>query len=93
MFRVQRAYYLPRRDLIVLTGTLVSGDLRPGMLVDFPRSMGGPGLVRIATVETVRFADGNEDLALTVDFHDLEPSPLFEPSRLEGRVIDVYAVV
>jgi len=87
MFRVLRAYYLAKRDLLVLTGSVIEGEAVPGMLVDLPALLSGPGWVPIHSVEPVRFADGREDLAVTVAFHELEAAPLFEPSNCEGRVL------
>ena len=87
MFRVRKAFYLPDRDLLVFTGSALEGEPVAGMLLELPRTLQGPGFVPITSVESVRFSDGHEDLALTVAFHHLESVPLFEPSRCEGRVL------
>jgi hypothetical protein len=87
MFRVLRAFYLPGRDLVVLTGSVLEGELHDESWVDLPRHLGGPGWVRVNSVESVRYADGNEDLALTLAMDALAPVPMFEPSLLEGRVL------
>jgi len=87
MFRVLRAFYLPERDLLVFTGSVIEGEAVAGMLLDLPALLQGPGWVPIHSVEAVRFADGREDLALTVRFGHLDSAPVFEPSRVEGRVL------
>lgn len=89
MFRVQKSFYLMNRDLVVFTGELLEGDVGPGMLVDLLEECGGPGLVSIHSVEPVRFADGTEQMAITVPWDAINPVPLFEPSSLEGRELPV----
>lgn len=89
MFRVLRAFYLPGRDLLVLTGSVIEGEAVAGMLLDLPAVLRGPGPVPVHSVESVQFADGRDDLALTVAFHHLDAAPLFEPSFCEGRVLQL----
>ena len=53
-FLVDNTFYLHTRDLVVLCGDIVEGELGAGMLVDIP----GVGPLEVHTVEFVRFADG-----------------------------------
>jgi hypothetical protein len=89
MFRVLKAFYLPDRDLLVFTGSALEGQPVAGMELELPLVLRGPGWVPVHSVEAVRFADGHEDLALTVAFHHLESAPVFEPSTCEGRVLQL----
>jgi hypothetical protein len=89
VFQVSKAFYMAKRDVFVFTGTLVYGDAVPGMFVDLPRSMGGPGPVRIESVDVVAFAGGRHELALTVPYEALESVPLWEPSTVEGRALSL----
>ena len=85
--QVHKAYWMPRTDVLVLTGQLV-GQVEPGMLVDLPREVNGPGPVPIRSVELVEFATGTM-LAITVDHEELEVAPLMEYRDLEGRLLEV----
>lgn len=89
MFRVLKAFYLPDRDLLVFTGSVIEGGLVGGMWIDLPRALRGPGWVEVHSVESVQFADGREDLAITVQYGAIESTPLFEPSLCEGRVLSL----
>lgn len=91
MFLVTKAFYLMNRDLVVFTGTVLQGDVGPGMLVDLLREHGGPGPVPIHSVEAVRFADSQEALAITVPWEAITPVPLFEPSALEGKRLPILS--
>jgi len=87
--QVHKAYWMPRTDALVLTGQLV-GQVEPGMLVDLPREVNGPGPVPIRSVELVEFTTGTM-LAITVDHDELEVAPLMEYADLEGRLLEVTA--
>jgi hypothetical protein len=89
VFRVKRAFFHTKRDLIVLTGHLLEGPLHAGMFIDLPRALRGPGRVPVHSVEPVVYASGEQDLAVTVQYHWLEKAPLFEPSMVEGRVLEL----
>jgi len=89
MFLVEKSFYLMNRDLVVFTGVLLEGEVGPGMLVDLLASRGGPGPVVIHSVEPVQFADGSEQMALTVPWDAISPVPLFEPSSLEGERLPI----
>ena len=89
MFRVDKSFYLMNRDLVVFTGTVLEGDVGAGMFVDLLVACGGPGPVRIHSVEPVRFADGSHRLSITVPWDAIVPVPLFEPSSLEGQTLPI----
>lgn len=89
-FHVDKAFFLGRTDQLVLTGAPSLGPVVPGMYVDLPREVEGPGPVPIAAVEVVKFADGREVPALCIDFHHLDAAPGLEFASLEGRVLAVY---
>ncbi len=89
LYRVKQAFFHGKRDLLVLTGSILEGHVGAGMRIDLPRTLRGPGPVPVHTVEPVVYANGAKDLAVTVQFHWLESAPLFEPSFVEGRIVDV----
>lgn len=88
-FAVDRAFYLPGRDLMVLTGLPDDGEVGPADLVDLPARLGGPGPVPIASIEWVRFDGGREVPALCIRLSQIESTPTFEPVHLEGEVLEV----
>jgi hypothetical protein len=84
---VQKVYYVPHRDLLVLAGTLEGRRPQPGWTVDLPVAIRGPGWVPIADVQVVAFADG-ERTCVILDYQVLESAPLMEFSDLEGITVD-----
>lgn len=88
-FFVERVYYLPQRDLLVLAGRPDPTEPKPGGSIDLPRDVKGPGWVPITDVQTVPFADGVEKLCVIVDYHHIEAAPLMEFSDLEGVALDL----
>ncbi len=90
-FHVDKAFFLARTDQLVLTGSEQLGPIVPGMWVDLPVEVEGPGPVPIASVDRVRFADGREVPALVIDYHHLDAAPDMEFSHLEGRQLTVFS--
>jgi hypothetical protein len=86
-FQVFKTYFLFKMDALVLTGHLV-GEVEPGMYVDLPREVNGPGPVPILGVEYVQFADGALP-AITIAHEHIEDAPLMEFCDLEGRLLEV----
>jgi hypothetical protein len=82
-FHVEKTYLVPHLDLIVLSGTPVSGLPVPGGAVELPREIKGPGWVPIRDVQRVAFAD-RERLCILLDHAVVEGAPLMEFSDLEG---------
>jgi hypothetical protein len=91
-FAVDRAFYLPARDLMVLTGAPDEGEVGPADLVDLPSRLGGPGPVPIESIEWVRFEGGREVPAVCVRLVHIESTPDFEPAHLEGQILEVTTV-
>lgn len=89
MLRIKQAFFHGKRDLIVFIGITLEGEVRSGMWLDLPRTLRGPGRVQIHSVEPVEFADGRIEMGVTIHFHQLASAPLFEPSMVEGRVLEV----
>lgn len=89
-YRVKKCYWLAHRDLVVMTGTIVDGPVLPGMFINLPTQLRGPGLVPIASMEEVEFPT-HKELAVVIEYRELEPAPMFEPSTVEGRVLDVVS--
>ena len=87
-FQVQRGYWMPKADLLVLTGHM-TGDIGPGMLVDLPVEIRGPGPVPIASVELVELGPEGVLPAITIAHSALELAPLMEFQDLEGRALQV----
>ncbi len=89
MFKVKKSFYLGSRDLLVLTGDVLQHPVQPGMFIDLPRELRGPGRVPIHTVEFVSFADNRDELCVTIQYHHLATAPLMEFSAVEGHVLEV----
>ena len=87
-FRIRKSYYMAVNDWIVFTGRVVQEPVVGGMWIDLPRALRGPGRVRIHSLQEVKFTDRIE-LGLIIMFPDLAPTPLFDPSMVEGRTLEV----
>jgi hypothetical protein len=85
--QVDKVYYVPHRDLVVLAGQLLGREPAAGWSIDLPRALRGPGWVPIADVQKVAFADG-ERTCIVLQYAVLEGAPLMEFSDLEGAVLD-----
>ena len=88
-FKVKSTYYLPPRDLLVLTGDVVTPRVEPGMWLDLPKELDGPGKVQIASMEYVQFADRSQQLAICLPMNALSESFSFDLSSVEGEVLKV----
>ena len=88
-FYCERAYWLMTRDLIVLTGKILEGPILPGMSIEFPTSIRGPGFVPIHSIQEVTFEDRGPELGIVIEYRHIESAPLMEPSHLEKRVLKV----
>jgi hypothetical protein len=86
-FRVEKVYYVPHRDLVVLAGRVEGSGPRPGGSIDLPREVKGPGWVPISDVQTVAFAD-RERLCVILDYQVIEGAPLMEFSSIEGLALE-----
>ena len=84
---VQKVYYVPHRDLLVLSGRIEGRAPQPGWSIDLPVAVRGPGWVPIADVQVVDFADGARTCVI-LDYQVLESAPLMEFSDLEGATLD-----
>ncbi|MEQ1572499.1 MAG: hypothetical protein ABMA64_43165 [Myxococcota bacterium] len=87
-FQVDKVYYLPHRDLVVIAGRVEGAPPRAGGSIDLPRQINGPGWVPVHDLQTVAFADGDR-LCVILDYQVLEGAPLMEFSALEGLILDV----
>ncbi len=85
----ERAYWLMTRDLLVLTGKILEPRVEPGMLIDLPKSIRGPGPTPIHSIQEVTFEDRPPELGVVIEMHHLDKAPLMEPSDLQGRVLTV----
>ena len=88
-FRVDKVYYVPVRDQVVLTGAMESGRVRPGDAIDLPRELKGPGWVPIHDVQQIPFRDGRTRLGVILLWDTLSAAPLMEFKDLEGLALDV----
>ena len=84
-FRIDMAFYLQSRDLVVLVGDILEGEVGRGMTVDLP----GLGLRPVHSAEFVRFADGRSLPALTVAYADLGGPADFDFQTLHAKVVPV----
>lgn len=91
-FFVRKVYFIPHRDLLVLTGTLDSGRVRPGDAIDLPRELKGPGWVPIHDVQQIPFLDGRTELGVVLQYEVITGAPLLELPSLEGKSLDVRRV-
>ena len=76
--------------MVIMTGMVVESPVQPGMWIELPKSMSGPGRVVIETMEFVRFADGHQELAICISSGALDNVPTFETSRLHGCTLEVF---
>lgn len=87
-FQVLKTYLVPHRDLIVLSGTPVSGMPVPGGAVELPREVKGPGWVPILDVQKIRFGD-EDRWCLVLEHAVVEGAPLMEFGDLEGLPLQI----
>lgn len=88
-FTVSRCFYHPVGDHLVLAGRLESGMAAPGMQVDLPRELRGPGWVTVSDVQVVPFRDGTRQLCLILPYASISEHPFMEFGDLEGKALDV----
>lgn len=91
-FHVQKVFYVQGKDLLALAGRVESGRVLPGMAIDLPREVQGPGWVPIAGVQKVPFADGKERTCVLLDYETITGAPLMEFGDLEGLILEVRPV-
>lgn len=84
-FRIDQSFYLASRDLLVLVGDILEGEVGAGMLVELP----GLGPRRVNSAEFVRFSQGLERPALTLAYADLAGPDDFDFQSLHGTVVPV----
>lgn len=88
-FHVDHTYYIAARDIFLLAGHTVSGTVKPGMAVDLPKEIRGPGWVPIGGVQTVPFGKGVSKLCLLIDYQFVAAAPFMEFDHLHGKTLDV----
>jgi hypothetical protein len=88
-FTVDRCFYHPVGDHLVLAGRLESGQASPGMQIDLPQELRGPGWVTVTDVQWVPFRGGARQLCLILPYAALSEHPFLEFSDLEGKALDV----
>lgn len=88
-FRVEKAYFVPHRDLVVLAGRMESGKVERGGGIDLPRELKGPGWVPIFDVQVIPFKDGSTRLTVVLEYEALTGAPMMEFSALEGLSLQV----
>jgi hypothetical protein len=89
-FYCHKAYWLMHRDLLVLTGKILEEPVQPGTPIDLPKSIRGPGLVPIHSVQEVTFDDRPPELGVVIEMRHLDAAPMMEPSHLEGRTLETF---
>ncbi len=87
-FQVDKVYWHPTQDLLVLAGRLEGSWPSTDLQVDLPREIGGPGWVPVLTVQVVDFQDARRTCLI---LHDsvVAGKPLFEPDHLQGKAVDL----
>ena len=90
-FRVSSSFVLPGRRLFVLAGEVISGSIRPGMVLpvtDQPRSFTVP-------VHSVEFIDspsqGRHEVGVTIHLRAAEWAPLLERSFPSSKTVSIRA--
>lgn len=84
---VDKVYYVPHRDLVVLAGELIGRIPSPGWFIDLPKGISGPGWVPITDVQRVPFGD-QEKTCIILDYDVFASAPLMEFKDLEGTTLD-----
>ena len=88
-FHVDNVYFVPHRDLLVLSGRVEGAPPVPGGSIDLPREVNGPGWVPILDVQTVPFAGQVAKPCVILEYSVLEAAPLMEFKSLEGLSLEV----
>ena len=88
-FHVDKVYFVPHRDLLVLSGRQDGAPPVPRGSIDLPREIKGPGWVPILDVQAVPFAGGDARPCVILEYSVLESAPLMEFSDLEGLTLEV----
>lgn len=88
-FHVDKVYFVPHRDLLVLSGRIEGTAPIAGGGIDLPREIQGPGWVPILEVQAVPFANNEAKPCVILEYAVLETAPLMEFSDLEGLTLEV----
>ena len=75
-FAVDKVFFVPHRDLLVLAGRAESAAPVPQGAIDLPREVQGPGWVPILDVQTIPFEDGTTKLCVILEYAVIESAPL-----------------
>jgi hypothetical protein len=88
-FKVKKVFYVAGEDLIALAGGMESGFVKPGMSIDLPREVKGPGWVPIHDTQSVPFRDGKTLLCILLLYDVVVGAPLMEFTDLEGLALEI----
>jgi hypothetical protein len=81
---------LESRQLFVLAGAVVEGDIKAGMTVVVPLNSAISISERIHSVEFARRADGgDDDVCLCIAYDDREAAQILEDLGIEDETLDV----
>jgi uncharacterized protein (DUF1015 family) len=88
-FRVNDIFALESRQLFVLAGSIVEGQIRAGMIVNVPLNSSLVVSGQIHSVEFARRADGREDVCLCISYEDSDEPGVWNTLNVQNETLDV----
>jgi hypothetical protein len=88
-FWVNHTFALEPRRLFVLAGSIVEGQVRPGMIVNVPLNSSLLISGQIHSVEFARRSDGREDVCLCITYEDPDELAVWNDLNIQNETLDV----
>ena len=88
-FRVNDTFALESRQLFVLAGSIVEGQIRAGMIVNVSFNSSLVISEQIHSVEFCRGTDGREDVCLCITYEDSDELRVWNALNVQDEVLDV----
>jgi hypothetical protein len=88
-FRVKDTFALELRQLFVMAGSIVEGQIRAGMIVSVPLNSSFLVSGQIHSVEFARRIDGGEDVCLCIAYEDSDELGLWNALNVQNETVDV----
>jgi len=88
-FRVNDTFALESRQLFVLAGSIVEGQIRAGMIVNVPLNSSLLISGAIHSIEFARRTDGREDVCLCITYEDSDELRVWNALNVQDEVLDV----
>jgi hypothetical protein len=86
-FHVRDTFEIPERKLFVLAGSIVEGDIQPGMFIRVPFNSSIQMTVRFHSIEFARRKDGEEPCLCVVVESEL--AMILRTLNIRDEIVDV----